>query len=60
MPSKAGGYASKTFLIVSLLLLLGFSAPALQGQISPKAAPVGPYTIPVDAVRQASPYNPRL
>jgi mono/diheme cytochrome c family protein len=48
----------KTLLMVSLLLLLlAFSAPSQQGQTSPKA-PVAPYTVPVDAVRQANPVKP--
>jgi mono/diheme cytochrome c family protein len=44
----------KTLLTVSLFLALGLSAPAQQAQPSPKAAPVAPYTIPIDAVRQAN------
>jgi mono/diheme cytochrome c family protein len=45
----------KTFLIVSVLLLLGLSAQAQQSQPPPKAAPGALYTIPEDAVRQANP-----
>ena len=45
----------KTLLLVSLLLPLGLSALAQQSQPSPKAPPVGPYVIPVDAVRHANP-----
>lgn len=48
----------KTLLIVSLLLLLEFSAPAQQGQTPPKAPRVAPYVIPVEAVRQANPVKP--
>ena len=48
----------KTLLIVSVLLLLGLSAQAQQSQPSPKSAPVAPYTIPEDAVRQANPVKP--
>jgi mono/diheme cytochrome c family protein len=45
----------KRLLIVSLMLLLAFAASAQQGQTPPKAAPVAPYVIPPDAVRQANP-----
>jgi hypothetical protein len=38
----------------------GFSAGAQQSQTPPKAAPVAPYTIPADAVRQANPVTDRL
>ena len=48
----------KTLLIVSLSLLLEFSAPAQEGQTPPKAPPVKPYVIPVEAVRQANPVKP--
>jgi mono/diheme cytochrome c family protein len=48
----------KTILIVFLLLPLGLSAPVQQGQPAPKTAPVAPYTIPADAVRQANPVKP--
>jgi mono/diheme cytochrome c family protein len=48
----------KTLLIVSVLFLLRFSVSAQQAQTSPKAAPVVPYTIPADAVRQANPVKP--
>jgi len=48
----------KTFLIVSLLLLIALSASAQEGQPSPKAAPVAPYTIPADAVHLANPVKP--
>ena len=48
----------KTLLLVSLLLPLGLSALAQQSQPSPKAPTVGPYVIPVDAVRQANPVKP--
>jgi mono/diheme cytochrome c family protein len=41
--------------IVSLMLPLAFAASAQQGQTPPKAAPVAPYVIPPDAVRQANP-----
>ncbi len=41
--------------IVSLMLPLAFAASAQQGQTPPKAAPVAPYVIPADAVRQANP-----
>jgi mono/diheme cytochrome c family protein len=48
----------KTLLFVSMLFLLRFSVSAQQAQTSPKAAPVVPYTIPADAVRQANPVKP--
>jgi mono/diheme cytochrome c family protein len=48
----------KTLLIVSLLFFLGFSATAQQSQSTPKAAPVAPYTIPADAVREPNPVKP--
>jgi mono/diheme cytochrome c family protein len=48
----------KTLLTVAFLLLIGISAPAQQEQTPPKATPVAPYTIPVDAVRQANPVKP--
>jgi len=48
----------KTLLIISLLLLLEFSAPAQQGQTPPKTAPVAPDVIPADAVRRANPVKP--
>lgn len=46
---------SKNLLIAALVLQVGFSAQAQQGQPSPQAAPAAPYSIPVDAVRQANP-----
>ena len=46
---------SRALLITSLLLLIGFSAQGQQDQPPPKPAPVAPYTIPVDAVRQVNP-----
>jgi len=48
----------KTLLIISLLLLLEFSAPAQQGQTPPKTAPVAPDVIPADAARRANPVKP--
>jgi len=48
----------KSLLIVSLLLPLGLSAPAQQGQPAPKTAPAAPYPIPADAVRQENPVKP--
>jgi cytochrome c5 len=49
---------SKTLSIVSLLFFLGCSAGAQQTPTSPKAAPPPPYTIPVEAARQANPVKP--
>ena len=46
---------SKSLPIVWLMLLLAFAASAQQDQTPPKAAPVAPYVIPPDAVRQANP-----
>lgn len=47
----------KTLLVVSPLLLLGFS-PAQQEKTSPKTVPAAPYVIPADAVHQANPVKP--
>jgi len=44
----------KILLIVSLLLVVAFSARAQQTKQLPKA-PVAPYTIPAEAVHQANP-----
>ena len=49
---------SKTLSIVSLLFFLGCSAGAQQTPTPPKAAPPPPYTIPIEAVRQANPVKP--
>lgn len=48
----------KTLMIVSLFVVPGSSALAQQGQTPPKAPPVAPYVIPVEAVRQANPVKP--
>jgi mono/diheme cytochrome c family protein len=50
----------KTLLIVSLLLPLGHSAPAQQGQPAHKTAPApaAPSPIPADAVHQVNPVKP--
>ena len=48
----------KTSLIVSLLFFLGLFAVAQQSQPPPKTAPIVPYTIPPDAVRQPNPVKP--
>ncbi len=49
---------SKTLSIVSLSFFLGCSAGAQQNPTPPKTAPPPPYTIPIEAVRQANPVKP--
>jgi mono/diheme cytochrome c family protein len=49
---------SKTLSIVSLLFFLGCSSGAQQSSTPSKAAPPPPYTIPIEAVRQANPVKP--
>ena len=49
---------SKALSIVFLLFFLGCAANAQQSQTPPKAAPAPPYTIPVEAARQANPVKP--
>jgi mono/diheme cytochrome c family protein len=48
----------KPLLIFSALWFFGFSASVQEGPTPPKPAPAAPYTIPVDAVRQANPVKP--
>lgn len=45
---------SKALSIVFLLFFLRCAADAQQSQTPPKAAPAPPYTIPVEAARQAN------
>jgi mono/diheme cytochrome c family protein len=49
---------SKTSSILALLFFLGCYAGAQESQPPPKPAPAPPYTIPVEAARQANPVKP--